>query len=844
MKTFIIKLISLCIVITAIYLLVTTEYKDDLRKPRKEYDKTGYKLVSDGNLTNTNKSVAENSETGLSLYIDETTSHITLENTNTGQTWTSNVQEKDNFEGIVRSTKKLQQSTLKIWYYNKLEDPKAMLNYEFSIEEQNYLIRYIPNGVEVLYIICDTNHSVYDLPLRISIERMQSLVFDKLDKLIDTGDISAARDKRLLNSNYMYNEKYGIYVLKNPENLAQNMIDIIYGILYEKGDYTAQELLYDNEVQGVSDDKGKPYFEVGVRYTLTDSGFKATIINESLFENKHYLISHIDLLPYFGAGSVNDKGYIVVPDGSGAIMNFNNGKTYATQYEKKLYGKDYGKAVYSAPEKSYNASMPIFGMKKNDDAFLAIITEGDAAASVIADISEKYDSYNKVYARFYCREKDVLPLLGIGNKINMWSVDLNSTDYSIEFRFPEKKDYLGMAEIYNSYLKSLGMKEKENKGLRLNLTFLGGYSDTEHFLGIPYTKVKPLTTTSQVKKITQQLLDDGIKNIDISYRGWMNGGITHSLPNSIDIENSIGGEKGINSLMKFCKKEDINLFFETDFLKINTTDHFKKGKEATRLMSGDVATHYPFNDATLLPDISKNPYWVLNPYSIESNINRMNKEYKKYGLKNISLSDYGNILSGHYDEKKFYYKNETLAIIQENFKEIEDSYNLTMAHSPNIYSTPYLDHIVDLPLESSYYSILDGDIPFYQLAISDSINYAGTAINLDEKHDINWHMLKAIETGSNINFTWSYSDTFNLMTTDYNQYYSTKYSEWYDDAVNLYNELDNLGIYNEKLVEHEIINEMVRRVKYSDGTEIYINYGNTDFDLENLTILANSYTLV
>ncbi len=837
MKTFIVKLISLSVVIIAIYFLVTTEYKEDLRTPRPPYDKTGYELVSKGNLTDENKLVASDTETGLNLYINETTSHIALENTLTGQTWYSNVREDDDFANIDLSTKQLQQSTLKLWYYHKLEEPKSMMNYEYSIEKQNYYLRYIENGVEVLYIIYDTNYSVYDLPQRLRIERLEELVLNPLEEL------GERRDKRLVESNYMYNEEHGIYVLKNPENLSQNMIDMLYEIFYETANYTREDLEFDNEDQNVSDDNGKPYFEVGVRYTLTNKGFKATIINESLYEKSNYLISHIDFLPYFGAGSTQDEGYIVVPDGSGAIMDFNNGKTYAVEYNKALYGKDYGKAVYFAPEESYNALMPIYGMKKNDDAFLAIITEGDAMTSIIADVSEKYDSYNKVYSRFYLREKDKLPLLGIGERINMWSIDLTTNDYSIEFQFPETKTYVGMAKLYRSHLIEKGMKENQDSGLRLNLTFLGGYSDTEHFLGIPYSVVKPLTTTKQTEEILQKLLNDGITNIDVSYRGWMNGGLMPYLPSDIDVEKNIGGKEGIQSLVKYSENNQINLFFETDFLHVNHTDNFRRNKEATRLMSGEVATHYPFNPATLLPDTTRNPYWILNPTSIGENINGMMDDFNDLGLESIALSDFGSILSGHYDENNFYYKSETLEVILENYQKMNEDYQI-MALTPNIYSAPYVERMMDLPLESSLYSILDGDIPFYQLAISGSINYSGSAINLDETHDMNWYKLKAIETASNINFTWTYSDTYNLMTTEHNEYYSTKYTYWYEDAINLYHELDALDIFDDTLIEHEVITRDVRRVVYSDGTEIYLNYGNTDVVIDNLTILAHSYLKV
>ena len=64
------------------------------------------------------------------------------------------------------------------------------------------------------------------------------------------------------------------------------------------------------------------------------------------------LLPNVDILPYFTAvndtkvdevtnETTNTDGYILIPDGSGAIMNFNNGKTTYTQYlSKRVYSTD------------------------------------------------------------------------------------------------------------------------------------------------------------------------------------------------------------------------------------------------------------------------------------------------------------------------------------------------------------------------------------------------------------------------------------------------------------------------------------------------------------------------
>lgn len=47
------------------------------------------------------------------------------------------------------------------------------------------------------------------------------------------------------------------------------------------------------------------------------------------------------LLPYFGAAGAGEQGYMLVPGGSGALIELNNGKTNLEPYETELlYGED------------------------------------------------------------------------------------------------------------------------------------------------------------------------------------------------------------------------------------------------------------------------------------------------------------------------------------------------------------------------------------------------------------------------------------------------------------------------------------------------------------------------
>ena len=106
--------------------------------------------------------------------------------------------------------------------------------------------------------------------------------------------------------------------------------------------------------------------------------------------------------------------------------------------------------------------------------------------------------------------------------------------------------------------------------------------------------------------------------------------------------------------------------------------------------------------------------------------------------------------------------------------------------------------------------------------------------------------MKAIETLSNISMTWSYKSTIDLVETEYSNYYSTYYKNWYDTFINLYNELNSLGIYNSSLVKHELItlNGNITKSIYANGTEIVFNYSDLDYTYNGEVIPKNNYKVV
>ena len=100
-----------------------------------------------------------------------------------------------------------------------------------------------------------------------------------------------------------------------------------------------------------------------------------------------------------------------MPDGCGALIRFNNERLTARTYTQGLYGFDNGtndKTMGGAAIAGYftlsqNAYLPVFGIHKNDDGFLAVISSGAPRATLNANVADKYSFYNNVWTTYSYR---------------------------------------------------------------------------------------------------------------------------------------------------------------------------------------------------------------------------------------------------------------------------------------------------------------------------------------------------------------------------------------------------------------------------------------------------------
>lgn len=812
-----------------------------------EFTKDGFNEPGDSK-----KVVAENAR--FILSIDEKTSYIEVFDKLTGETWLSNPNVQDPKPDITNTALNTQKSTLSYSYYNAAGSVTTQNNYTRSISHpegvlnpaghRTFKIKYLDDAVQVLYEIGSIEISHLYFPKYLTAEFMDSI--DPEDKSL--------LERRAYDKFDPERQLYFIDDTKYTDSMTLRVKRDLYSVLYEKYGYTLEQATEENESYGIFLEVDRVYFEIAIQIELLDTGIEVKVLRDSIVE-KNGRLGEISIYPYFGTAisikdGVDTQGYIVLPDGSGAVIQFNNGKITQNTYRKRLYGEDLSLLPYKMSEQQEKISLPLFGMVKENSGFAAIITEGDAQAYINADVSGRVDSYNKVYPSFALREAEAV-ILGSGfNKygVTMLTKDIVQTDFTMQYHFlkTEENSYVGIANVFRNYLiNDLGLTPSDNtKEAQLVTELIGAFDRKEFFLGIPYKTLDSMTTFSQAQEIIESLKERNISGITVSYLGMSNGGLSNQLFDKNNIPDVLGGTEGFKNFESYLKELNIAFYQQANFV---TTKNYSGIIDVNRYTAlrvrGKHALYFSYHYPSRLPyseydaETDLNQY-VINPLYYETLYGKFSNSVHASGLK---LEYIGSLLAGHYDYENTLYKEDAKRI-QIDFLNIIDE--KTLLSNPLMYAVPYASFIEDLPTETTLYALIDYQIPLIHLILSGLVDYSGTSINLTSNRSSQYLFLKSLETGSNLKYTLTYDNSQKLLTTDYNYYMSTYYLNWLDQIESELKIQNDLKIHQGHLVDHVRLQPNVYQVTYSNGLKLMINYNSYDVVVSGVTVRSMNYYVV
>jgi hypothetical protein len=254
-------------------------------------------------------------------------------------------------------------------------------------------------------------------------------------------------------------------------------------------------------------------FEIPFKLVLKEDFVEITLLYKEVKEKGKGKVSDIELLPNWGEGSADQDGYIFIPDGSGAIIEYKDIISRIDTYSGRVYGKDPSQdLVYPEISDSQMVRLPLFGIRQDSSAILSVITAGDALATVNA-VANNNNAI--VSASFIYRESDLTGIQENGGATRTMTI-LQSKPVSVQpvirqyYLNGDDATYSGMANTYRSYLESKGiLKNKTNKQTSaVSFEVFGAVSQQKSFMGIPYNHILAVTSFKDLEKLSEKLKKD------------------------------------------------------------------------------------------------------------------------------------------------------------------------------------------------------------------------------------------------------------------------------------------------------------------------------------------------
>lgn len=648
---------------------------------------------------------------------------------------------------------------------------------------------------------------------------------------------------------------------------------------YKKAGYTPEDVQVDHETYGITPPWPDPRsFKVSVEYVLDGPDLVARIPAGSIAYPMEvydprprvervmsYPLTQINLLPFFGAANKESVGYLFVPEGPGALIYLNNGKTTVESYGSPVYGRDYSAmplTEYSTTLKG-QIHLPVYGLRNGDNAFLAIIEDGDALAQICAVVAGMRDSYNRVWALF-----DYIP----NARVNLQSDDSHEAlrhlrqlammmyqsrsyqgDITVRYSFLSGDDanYSGMARRYRQYLTDrydLGRIERSD-GLPLVLEVVGSFDTTKPVLGFPMNVTQAVTTYEQADYIVSDLLSSGIDDILVRYRGWLKGGINHIYPEKVVLESTVGSSADLRKFTASSDQRRVQVFPDVSFLSAlrNTLfDGFVTSQDAARFLSRKSAF---ISDHSLashqIKEGTERP--ILSPARLPSLVQSFINDYTKLGIGGISLNDMGKQLNSDFrvDPNELVDRQQAKGIVVDQAQLIAGQDLDIMVTGGNAYMLPYAKYVIEAPMSSVGLALLDSSVPFYHISVSGYAVRAGTPANLSDVAG-RPYLLRMLETGCVPYFVVTHSPSSDMKNTSFDYYFATTYSGIRDEILELYSEVSQISgdLWSQEIVGHEVIMPEVFRTTYEDGTTIIVNYRVTPVEVNGVTIPAEDYLVI
>ena len=569
-------------------------------------------------------------------------------------------------------------------------------------------------------------------------------------------------------------------------------------------------------------------FEFDINIILQSNGFSVQFDPSTVQEtNDQYRLLGLQFFPYFGSAREDVyPGYVVIPDGVGALVRTNQrfDKTYQSDY----FGSDLGYLRTSIAD----LSLPIYGMIHQVDriGFYHEIVEGAEHATLLANFWGRNTRYHRITNRYNVRRifRNIINRAGDGQDVLPEEMVMQPYEGTYQLLKNDQASYVGIAQSYQANLEarqSIRSLEPTQTPMQVAMII---HEQEPTFFG---TSRLTMTSMDDVQTIRDRLMEDGIEEQVLVLKGWSDDGLAYRQPYYFNLPD----RQGLIDVMEDVNADGQHVYLEQDYLvsselssrvqfNRDVARNYSKLKMSYRLNRLD---NQPINEYYLYPSIAEQK--LANDLDAIQDL----------GATGFAFPSLGNTLYSYYDDDRFN-RTETLNTVTS----MAASLSANAMQRPSAYMFPHLNHYLDMPITNSQLDLFTDLVPLVPYVLKGYIPTFTPYLNFNALGKE--RLLQMIDFAVNPSYLLTEKPSSELRYTYSNKYFTTAYEDFQDDIRDVYayiaSALDH--ILGAKVLNRSIIQTGVSRVEYDNGVTLYINYRSTPVTVDEITISALDYEVV
>lgn len=632
---------------------------------------------------------------------------------------------------------------------------------------------------------------------------------------------------------------------------VRSILHIAYADISDKNPTVATAVSADADISVKQIENGleldcrfkKPGISLVCQIRLENGELSLCIPASSVKEEKKSKLISVEFLPYFGACTDGEDGYLMYPDGSGAIKRHSTvppATMSNTWYTWDIYGNDLKSmdtVLDNQKDGLQTAMLPVFGVKKGDHAFITYSHTGEEEGSINMYPSGYGVALNRMSMSFRYRTSYDIQMSNIninGNNtaqsINglMYNQDMIAVDHEVRYSFlsGDQANYSGMANRYRQILLDSGNLQKSELVGKTSVAVNILMAASEQ--GFWSNTVAVTTTPEEAKKIMDYVNELGFGDTGIfTLKGWGKGGYG-VYPQTVKPDGKVGSTEKLTDLMKAYPQ----VLLQSELILAGEENGgFSKASDAAKQGNQNVITD------------TKEVLYLFNTKNVKERMDKLLGTYSSAERVNLSLSSLGKVLYRDENNKNVTHRGTVRGVMEQVLSAAAEKGTVSVSGT-NKYILTYADMIFDLPTASSEYFITDMDIPFCQMVLHGSIVYTGDYGNLSS--DYSMQLLKWLEYGYVPAFELTACNSEKLKNTNCSSLYSSQYksnTQRLKEACALY-ETTLSKVNDAYITEHAVLDSGLVLVKYSNGYSVVINYANQQRQYGEISVSAGGYAVI